>query len=66
MTQLARIASLLVAFYLILGGCASASKTYDAQGREAYTLNCSAGRARGQCAAIRRPVVRPTRLHRYR
>jgi len=33
-------------FYLILAticltGCATASKTYDAEGKEAYTLNCS-------------------------
>ena len=38
MTNRARtVAALVVA----LGGCGSASQTYDAQGREAYTVNCS-------------------------
>jgi hypothetical protein len=32
---------LVVVIALAVGGCASTSKTYDAQGREAYTLNCS-------------------------
>jgi hypothetical protein len=30
-----------VALVLTFDRCASTSKTYDAQGREAYTLNCS-------------------------
>ena len=38
MTNRARTVAALV---LALGGCASASQTYDAQGREAYTVNCS-------------------------
>jgi len=38
MTNRARtVAALVVA----LGGCGSASQTYDAQGREAHTVNCS-------------------------
>ena len=31
----------VVMIVLTCGGCAGSSKTYDAQGREAHTLNCS-------------------------
>jgi hypothetical protein len=30
-----------VTVMLVLAGCASVSKTYDAQGREAYALDCT-------------------------
>lgn len=42
--------ALLVYIFLSLTGCASASKTYDANGKAAHALNCS-GTARnwGMC-----------------
>ena len=50
MTNRARTVAALV---LALGGCASAPQTYDAQGREAYTVNCS-GWARSWAMCERR------------
>jgi hypothetical protein len=46
--MLIRMPVLLFAF--LLAGCASSSKTFDAEGKEAYSLNCS-GTARnwGMC-----------------
>ncbi len=40
----------VVALMLALAGCASVSKTYDAQGREAYALDCTGwGRSWATC-----------------
>jgi hypothetical protein len=42
---------LLLGALLVLGGCASSSKTYTADGREGYSLNCS-GTARNWGACL--------------